>query len=52
VIVTDGFIEKVPKPLLRKVSGIRIHVLLSRDGSATLLNEAGLLYTQLGRMMK
>ena len=51
VVVTDGFIEKVPKSLLRKVSGIRIHILLSRDGSATQLKETGLLYTQLGRMM-
>jgi hypothetical protein len=51
VIVTDGFIEKVPRSLLHKAKATRIHVLLSRDGSATALKDAGLFYTQLGRMM-
>ena len=50
VIVTDGYIETVSKQLIRKVKGIRIHALLSRDGSATKLKEAGIHYTQLGRL--
>jgi len=50
VIVTDGFVESVPKELLNKVRGIRIHALLSRDGSATELTKAGMAYTQLGRL--
>jgi hypothetical protein len=50
VIVTDGFIETVAQPLLRKVQGTRIHALLSRNGSAVKLKKAGIPYTQLGRL--
>ena len=52
VIVTDGFIEKVPQSLLQRSRGIRIHALLSRDGSASKLVEARIPYTQLGRLPK
>jgi hypothetical protein len=50
VIVTDGFIETLAKALLRQTKGIRIHALLSRDGSAVKLKQAGIPYTQLGRL--
>ena len=50
VIVTDGYIETVSKHLLRKARGIRIHAILSRDGSAVALKDAGISYTQLGRL--
>jgi hypothetical protein len=50
VIVTDGYIETVSKQLLRKARGIRIHAILSRDGSAVALKDAGISYTQLGRL--
>jgi hypothetical protein len=49
IVVTDGYIEEVPRDLVRKAAGSRLHVLLTRDGSATELARAGIPYTQLER---
>lgn len=50
VIVTDGYIEEVPTKLLSQASGTRIHVLLTNGGSPSMLNKAGLAFTQLQRI--
>ena len=47
IIVTDGYIETVPRELIRKTAGIRLHVLLTRDGSAQQLAYTGIPYSQL-----
>ena len=50
VIITDGYIESVPKALVRATGGTRLHTLLTRDGSGTELSRAGLSYTQLPKV--
>ena len=50
IIVTDGYIEAVPKVLVKAASATRIHVLLTRDGSGAELTRAGLSYTQLPKV--
>ncbi len=50
VIVTDGYIETIPKALVRAAGTTRIHTLLTRDGSGTELSKAGLSYTQLPKV--
>ena len=50
VIVTDGYIETIPKALVRAAGATRIHTLLTRDGSGTELSKAGLSYTQLPKV--
>jgi hypothetical protein len=50
VIVTDGYIESIPKALVRAAGATRIHTLLTRDGSGTELSRAGLSYTQLPKV--
>ncbi len=50
VIVTDGYIESIPKALVRAAGATRIHILLTRDGSGTELSRAGLSYTQLPKV--
>lgn len=52
VIVTDGFIEHLPRELVAPTSATRIHTLLTRDGSPLELNRAGLSYTQLPKVPK
>jgi nitrogen fixation protein FixH len=50
VVVTDGYIETVDRALLAAASATRLHALVTRDGSAALLQRAGIPYTQLGRL--
>ena len=50
VIVTDGYIERIPRALVLPTQPTRIHTLLTRDGSATELKRAGLSYTQLPKV--
>jgi hypothetical protein len=51
-VVTDGYIEDLPRELVKRAAGNRLHVLLTRDGSATKLDRAGIAYTQLDRLPK
>jgi hypothetical protein len=50
IVVTDGYIDDLPPELVRRAAGNRLHVLLTRDGSATTLDRAGIAYTQLSRL--
>ncbi len=50
VVVTDGYIEQLDKRLVSKISGTKLHVLLTRDGSPAELERAGLIYTQLDKV--
>lgn len=50
VVVTDGYIERVPKELLTKTRLTRLHVILTRDGSPSELHRAKIPYTQLDKM--
>lgn len=50
VVVTDGYIETVSRPLLAATAGTRLHALVTRDGSTAELQRAGIPYTQLGRL--
>jgi hypothetical protein len=51
VIVTDGFVETIPK---RRLVGLarhtRLHAIVTRDGNPAQLKNAGLAYSQLGRL--
>ena len=47
VVVTDGFIESMPPERVAAVRDTRLHVLLTRHGSAVQLEQAGLPYTRL-----
>ena len=50
VVVTDGYIERLDPALVRRAAATRVHVLLTRDGSAGELHRAGLAYTQLDKV--
>jgi hypothetical protein len=50
VIVTDGYIETIPRAQVLPTQATRIHTLLTRDGSPTELDRAGLSYTQLAKV--
>lgn len=50
IVVTDGYIEKLDKQLVRKIGKSKLHVVLTRDGSAVELKKAGLSYTQLDKV--
>ena len=50
IVVTDGYIEPIARAQVAATAGTRLHVILTRDGSATLLQRAGLPYTQLSRL--
>ncbi len=50
VVVTDGYIEKLDKRLVSKISDTKLHVILTRDGSPAELKRAGLIYTQLDKV--
>lgn len=49
VVITDGYIEELPLSLVGKVAGVRLHTIVSRDGNPSLLDRAGIPYTQLDR---
>jgi len=50
VVITDGYIESLPKAAVRKTARTRLHALVTRDGNPGLLRAAGIPYTQLGRL--
>ena len=50
VVVTDGYTEPIAGAQVAATAGTRLHVILTRDGSAALLRHAGLPYTQLSRL--
>ena len=47
IVLTDGYIETLPKTLLTTIEGIRLHVLITRDGNPAQIAKVGLPYTQL-----
>jgi hypothetical protein len=50
IVVTDGYIEKIDKQLVAKISATKLHVLLTRDGSPVEIRRIGLPYTQLDKV--
>lgn len=50
VIVTDGYVEAIPKRRVTTVAGTRLHAIVTRDGNPSLLKAAGIPYSQLGRL--
>ena len=50
VVLTDGYIERLDPALVKRVAATRVHVLVTRDGSAAELRRAGLAYTQLDKV--
>ena len=50
VVVTDGYVERLNPTLVKRTAATRVHVLLTRDGSAAELRRAGLPYTQLDKV--
>jgi hypothetical protein len=50
IVLTDGYIEALPPEVIRKTAGSRLHVLLTRDGSANELAHTGIPYSQLDRL--
>ena len=50
VVVTDGYIETLDRRLLAKISNVRLHVIVTRDGTTSIIEQAGMAYTQLGRL--
>jgi predicted metal-dependent peptidase len=52
VIVTDGYVETIPKRRVAALAGTRLHAIVTRDGNPSLLRSAGIPYSQLGRLPK
>ena len=50
VIVTDGYVESIPKRRVAALSRTRLHAIVTRDGNPALLRAAGIAYSQLGRL--
>lgn len=50
VIITDGYIERLPPDTAASLHPTRVHALVSRDGSPELLAAAGIATTQLPRI--
>ena len=50
VIVTDGYIEPVPKRRVAALAATRLHAIVTRDGNPAALANAGIAYSQLGRL--
>ena len=51
VIVTDGYVESLrANSIARLRSTTRLHAIVTRDGNAAVLRQAGLPYTQLARL--
>jgi hypothetical protein len=52
IVVTDGYIEALNPKQIAATADTRLHVIVTRDGNAALLQRAGLPYTQLSRLPK
>jgi hypothetical protein len=50
VIVTDGYVERIPKRRVAVLAATRLHAIVTRDGNPSLLKAAGIPYSQLGRL--
>ncbi len=51
VIVTDGFVETIPRKTVAALMGTtRLHAIVTRDGNPSALRAAGIPYSQLGRL--
>ena len=50
IVVTDGYIERLCPSLVKKAAGVRLHALVTRDGSPAELRRAGIPYTQLEKV--
>ena len=50
VIVTDGYVEAIPKKRVAALAGTRLHAVVTRDGNPAPLRAAGISYSQLGRL--
>ena len=50
VIITDGYIERLPADTAAMLAPTRVHALVSRDGNPGLLTQAGIPTTQLPRI--
>jgi len=50
VIITDGYIESIPRQRVTEIRGTRLHAIVTRDGNPSLLKAAGIPYSQLGRL--
>jgi hypothetical protein len=50
VVVTDGHIERLDRAEMGHVQATRLHAIVTRDGNPQLLRQAGINYTQLGRI--
>ena len=47
IVVTDGYIERVDKRLIKGISATRFHAIVTRDGNPSELRRVGITYTQL-----
>ena len=47
IVITDGYIERLHPSLVKKAAGVRLHALVTRDGSPAELRRVGIPYTQL-----
>ncbi len=50
VVLTDGYVEQIERRDIMKIRGTRLHILVTRDGSAAEVERAGLSYTQLDKV--
>jgi hypothetical protein len=50
VIVTDGYVEAIPKRRVAALGHTRLHAIVTRDGNPAPLKAAGIPYSQLGRL--
>jgi hypothetical protein len=50
VIVTDGYIETIPRKRVARLGATRLHAIVTRDGNPAMLRSAGIAYSQLGRL--
>jgi len=50
VIVTDGYVEAIPKKRVAALAATRLHAIVTRDGNPSALHAAGIPYSQLGRL--
>ncbi len=50
IVVTDGYIEALAPAQVAATAGTRLHIIVTRDGHAALVQRAGLPFTQLSRL--
>jgi len=51
VIVTDGYVETIPRERVSVLAATTLmHAIVTRDGNPAMLRNAGIPYSQLGRL--